>query len=185
MEALGRLRRQVPPPMVVHEPPDAEGWPAVERELGCGLPRDYKELIAAYGSGWFGGFLAVFNPAAQGAALRIQGGGMDQLALLRENRELDPDEPMPYGIYPEVDGLLTWGTTINGDSGYWLTRPREDPDAWTTVVGEVRGPGWYPYPGSLSAMLADLTDPATFRDVAASSILPAEWASRSPAFERL
>ncbi|MGA5220631.1 hypothetical protein ACPCAE_31800 [Streptomyces cinereoruber] len=61
MTDLAALTALCPPPAAVPPAPD---WSEVEEALGTGLPRDYKELVAAYGPGRFCGFITLYQPHA-------------------------------------------------------------------------------------------------------------------------
>ena len=75
------------------------------------------------------------------------------LETVREIRAFAPEE-VPYPIHPEAGGLLPWGTTGNGNVGYWVTSPSDDPAQWSIAVSEARGPGWFTHPGPLTNGLA-------------------------------
>src|ERR1035437_2084435 len=54
-DRLTRLVAIMPPPRTPTLPPGPDDWPSVERELGIGLPSDYKAFLATYGSGEING----------------------------------------------------------------------------------------------------------------------------------
>jgi hypothetical protein len=46
-------------------------------------------------------------------------------------------------LYPEHQGLLPWGNTIDGDVLYWKTVG--PPDKWPTVIAEVKSANFETY----------------------------------------
>jgi hypothetical protein len=103
------------------------------------LPRDYKALVCAYGTGSWKGFLWVLNPFASNVYLNLFEQAKLQLDAERLLRAKWPEQ-IPFALYPEPGGLFPWAMTDNGDRLYWLTKG--EPDCWPTVVYESRGPGY-------------------------------------------
>ena len=59
---LASLTTILPPPAQPVETGSRDEWQAVEEDLGCVLPADYKEFIATYGTGDIDDFLQVTTP---------------------------------------------------------------------------------------------------------------------------
>lgn len=109
------------PPTPVH----AEGdWDEAEALLGIRFPADFKQLIAAYGSGKFFGELRIFNPLTDDGRQRIA----DELELLEELRE---GRGWLLAIHPEESGVLPWGFDSHGNWFCWLVQG--EPDVWPTA----------------------------------------------------
>lgn len=170
------LAKILSPPVSPVDPPDDDDWVAAERALGVSLPPDFKAFVTRYGSGLIDDLLVVFNPAAKLASMRLVPASASHLEGVREIRGFAPDEVM-FSIHPEPGGLLPWGTTDNGDVGYWVTSPSDDPALWSIAVGEVQGPGWFTHPGPLTRFLAEVLD----RSIRVS-FLPTDFPSGQPVF---
>ncbi|MFE2263477.1 Lsr2 family DNA-binding protein [Streptomyces griseosporeus] len=144
MTIIDRLTRLCPPPAA----PPAVDWDTAEAALGFRLPEDYKELCAVYSPGAFAGFIRVFRPGGVTEWVDLTGPVPgDTQERLRGDRERG--RPVPH----DPGSLFTVGVTDNGDHIYWVTEPREDPDAWHIAVEEGRGPGWFTFSGTLSEFL--------------------------------
>ncbi|MBA4031470.1 MAG: hypothetical protein C0478_11365 [Planctomyces sp.] len=100
-------------------------WQKVEKDLGVVLPADYKELISVYGAG-------TFNSGSDDAGLQIfsylspwgakdQGAGMSELlkSMLTSFSGNDDYKP-PASFYPDLPGLLHFGTYLERDELLWL-----------------------------------------------------------------
>jgi SMI1-KNR4 cell-wall len=175
-EALAQV---LPPPVIPVDPPDDNDWVTAERALGLSLPPDFKAFVTRYGSGLIDDFLVVFNPAATLASMRLVPASALYLEGIRQIRGFAPDEVI-FPIHPEPGGLLPWGTTGNGDVGYWVTSPSGDPALWSIAVGEARGPEWFTHPGPLTRFLADALDHSI-----RVSVFPTGWPSEKPIFHPL
>jgi len=112
-------------------------WQAVASTVGTALPGDYMAFISRYGTGCISGFLWVYNPFEENVRLNLLSRYRIILDGDREIRESFPDD-VPEPLFPEAGGLLPWAGTDNGDRLYWRTIG--DPDAWSVVVWESRGP---------------------------------------------
>jgi hypothetical protein len=111
-----------------------EAWPVIEEILGLDLPTDYKEIIAAYGSGSFSDFIYLYNPFCPfwTSSNLLSGTTKQRLRAYREGQAQHPQYSPPFRAYPEPGGLFPWASTDNGDTLFWLTVG--SPDKWTTVV---------------------------------------------------
>jgi hypothetical protein len=129
-ETLRRLVRLVPPPEEISSEID---WLEVERGLHSRLPRDYKTLIENYGVGQFDGFIWILHPTTSNRHLRLD----VQIELHRQILQ-NVNE-----TFARPNELTAWAITDNGDTCFWLNRGNSvDPDQWSVVVNEGRGPEW-------------------------------------------
>ncbi|MER6222308.1 SMI1/KNR4 family protein [Streptomyces sp900105755] len=118
----------------------SKAWDSVEERLGTGLPRDYKELVEAFGAGRFDAHIWLLEPQCPNQAYDLEfdnDGRMDDLEDFWEMGEEKPAELDEAG-----SRLVSWGSTPSGEVLYWLVRPHQDPDRWTVMVNESRGPRW-------------------------------------------
>lgn len=144
MTSLDDLVRLVPPPSEpVLDPVD---WAALEGRLGTRLPADYKALCATYGAGRFDDFLTVHRPVSRFLTVDLAFQARRKDEILEHLRRHEP-VPYPRGQLTAVGG------TDNGDTVYWVRRPRTDPDAWTITGNGARNTRWPEFPGGLVAFL--------------------------------
>jgi hypothetical protein len=133
--AIAALVELVPPPKRATRPDEID-WAEFERENGFAAPTDYRLLLERYGVGTFGtsataalgGWLNLVDPFHPEQSL------LDQSEWERRNdRGLQRQFPEQYPgwpMWPEPDGLLPWGRSIDGDLvGWWTTGV---PDVWGT-----------------------------------------------------
>jgi hypothetical protein len=116
-----------------------EEWLAIERKLEIVLPMDYKDYVSAFGTGYIGEFIWIFNPFAQKNSLNFMQQIRIRLDALKEIEQQIPTD-VPFKLFPEKGGLLPCGATGNGDCLFWLTEG--DPDKWPILINESRGPDW-------------------------------------------
>lgn len=150
-------------------------WAAVEAELGCGLPGDYKELIEAYGPGCFGGFLYIYQPNSPWEELDLREQSAAELEALRELQE--DGEEVPYRL-DEPAELLSFGRSDNGDALFWNRSGEAGPDGWTVVVKEARGEEWFAFDGGVVEFLRAVLG----RDLRVS-VFPDDFPGREAGFE--
>lgn len=145
--ALQFLKKVAPPPNI---PDEAHGdWQQVEATIGLGLPNDYKDLISEYGTGRFSDFIYTFNPFSTNKWLNLTN---TSKKILDGERTLRGDfSEFPFPLFPEPDGLFPWGSTDNGNYLYWYTKG--EPQDWTIVVWESRGPEHEVYEMSITQFL--------------------------------
>jgi hypothetical protein len=173
MHALGDLLLILPPPKTTPHP--AIDWQAVEADLGTTLPTDYKAFISTYGLGRIDDFLLVYHPTAANPNVRLSYQVQRDLRSLRILQN-DGADYIRFALCPEPSGLLPWARTIDGDVCYWLTQS-DDPDDWAVVVGEVRGPEWAEFHGSMAEFLA-----AVLTKKYVCPIFPDDFPSARPTF---
>jgi hypothetical protein len=152
--SLQILTHVMPPPVDPEETGSTNEWQSVEETIGTRLPSDYKQYINTYGSGSIGDFLWPYNPFSRTEALNLMQRNESDLGALREIRELAGEDEVPYPLYPEPEGLLSWGISDNGDVLYWLTQG--DPDDWHVIINESRGPWFERFEESATSFLANL-----------------------------
>ncbi|MEU7277477.1 SMI1/KNR4 family protein [Streptomyces sp. NPDC045431] len=139
-----RLAEVIPPP-AASEP---KNWPEVEATLGSKLPRDYKDLVEAFGGGVFDDAVWLLEPHC----------AHPSYDLLKENAggrrgALERSGSKPPELDEEGSDVITWALTEDGATLYWLVRPGQEPDDWTVMVNEGRGPDWERFPMSCTAFL--------------------------------
>jgi hypothetical protein len=162
------LERLIPAP--VRRVPLPE-WDSVEAALGVRLPSDYKWLVERYGPGSFDEFLHIFQPASSVEPVQLELQTREAawaLDYLRRGGEV-----IPY----ENSELLPSCRTDNGDTGYWLRHPADNPEAWTIVVNEARGTRWSTFDGGIVSFLVAVL--AGTHDV---SVFPDDFPSEHPKF---
>ncbi|GAA2639798.1 hypothetical protein GCM10010425_50230 [Streptomyces spororaveus] len=145
--ALARLLEIAPAPS---QPLD-KGWSEVEQTLAVGLPNDYKELIGVYGGSNWDDYLYVLEPDCPNKHYDLLKWAKYQFEDLQE---LWTFEKKPEELETEGSVVIPWATTDNGECLYWLVLPGVDPNEWTVMVNEARGPRWEHYSVSCTQFLA-------------------------------
>jgi hypothetical protein len=151
---LEALMSMVPPPKEPSEAGSGRSWLEVERSLGTALPGDYKEYINLYGTGELGGFVWVYNPFSDSQGQNLQARALEVLDIWRSKRARYREKEYPYALYPEPIGLLPWGHIDTGAALFWQTSG--DPEEWTVVVAEARGPEFEHFHHSTTEFLTRL-----------------------------
>lgn len=90
-------------------------WAEVERSLGVVLPPDYKEFISTYGSGTVG-CIEIVSPL--GLTQDVREWWVNWAGFISDLAEY---EEVPYPVYPELGGLLPFGTLGDVDLLAWRT----------------------------------------------------------------
>jgi hypothetical protein len=170
MTGEDELLRLVPPP---DQPRQFPGWTDVEARLGTRLPHDYKWLVEHYGPGSFDDFLHVLQPSVAAEPIQLEHQAERTAWTLDYLREGRGHEQIPY----ENSELLAFCKTDNGDTGYWLRHPTNDPDAWTVVVNEARGPRWPKFKGGAVEFLV-----AVLSGTHRIPVFPEDFPSDRPGF---
>ncbi|MDJ0461010.1 SMI1/KNR4 family protein [Streptomyces sp. H27-C3] len=141
--AVERLTVLVPPT----SPRRSRDWAAVEQQLGTALPQDYKELVETYGGGVFDETIWLLDPECPDQGYNLLDQARECAKILANLWENEPKPPQLLG----GDGaeVLPWAY-IEGSGAmlYWLRRPGQKPEEWTTLFNEGRGPEWeyHPHP---------------------------------------
>ena len=151
-DILDRLKRIVPIPANPIEDGAVDKWPATESMIGTELPPDYKALINTYGSGLIGNFAYLWNPFTRKSYMNL----IFQLTEFQSLATSDFEAMLPHPIYPEPDGLLPFGNTINGDTLYWVTM--QSPAEWTLLILDRSTYCQQVYAGKVVDFLADLLE---------------------------
>lgn len=174
---LNELERILPPPesgAKVDIPASPTEWPSVEVTIGISLPPDYKAFIESYGSGSIDRFLSIFNPFAKNPHLNLMDAIRTRLEGLRE-LQAEFEIERKYSIFPDMNGLLPFGATDNGDVLYWKTTGQ--PSSWPVVINDARSPEYEEFPIGMTEFLV-----AILSRKVSSSIFPRAFPSSLPGF---
>jgi hypothetical protein len=129
--SIEELLSCVPAPSAPVDSGSPEAWDATQKKLGISLPTDYMDFGIRYGTGLLydpnGAVINILNPFSVTYTDQV---ASESHGLATVRRRV-PDG-LPYGIYPEVPGLLFWGSDYNGFGLYWLTEGT--PDKWPIIV---------------------------------------------------
>ncbi|MEV3947616.1 SMI1/KNR4 family protein [Streptomyces halstedii] len=134
--AVERLTELVTP----SGPHRSRDWPAVERALGTALPTDYRQLVETYGGGVFDETIWLLDPACPDEDYELLAQAAEKAETLKKLWEV---EPRPAQLQESGTEVLPWAY-IEGTGAmlYWLVKPGQDPDEWTVMFNEGRGPLW-------------------------------------------
>ncbi len=133
-------------------------WKMIEEKIATPLPDDYKHFIEAYGSGYIGNQIIIWNPFSSIPNINFVPLGANKLTDLRKvrvkyKREFNEVYP-PYRIFPELGGVLPFGDTVSGDTFFWETIGH--PNNWTVLFQENRHDYYEKHSYSLSDFLIRL-----------------------------
>lgn len=128
-------------------------WAREEGRIQVTLPSDYKSFLDEF-EPVVDDFVWVLHPSPDNKNLDLASQLEIKIGALRTLRASDPTD-VPYSLFSEPGGLLPWGLSDNGDTCYWSTL-EPDPDRWTVVVNESRGPEWYSFPGKVTDFVCAL-----------------------------
>nr|WSZ98596.1 SMI1/KNR4 family protein [Streptomyces sp. NBC_00857] len=128
---------QAIPPTTTPRPKD---WQQVESQVGASLPKDYKQLVDAYGGGSFDDSIWLLEPWCANRYYDLVTENKERPEILE--RLWTMGEPKPPELAEEGVRVIPWALTENGMYLYWLVRPEQDPEDWTVILNEGRGPGW-------------------------------------------
>lgn len=174
--SLQALINTMTPPDAPLETGSPGAWSSIENRIGTRLPADYKEYIATYGTGSIGDFLWPYNPFSENPNLNLVRRMELDAGALRQIREKFGEEEVPYPLYPEPGGLMSWAVSDNGDTLYWLTQG--DPSYWRVVVNESRGPDFEHFEESTTSFLAKLISGELISEILPSSVFEGHVAFR-------
>jgi hypothetical protein len=152
-------------------------WERVEREIGTVLPDDYKGFLRQYGSGVIDDFLVVLNPGSVNPNINLIVAGSMRRRALQELRARFPGSYV-HDVFPAPGGLLPFAVTDNANVLYWKTIG--EPNSWTVVIYEGRGPSFAEFPGGMAECLGALLGRRLRVDV-----LPIDFPSTRPTFKSL
>lgn len=125
--ALDRLSSLVPPPASPIF--GARSWDEVFRALDLRLPPDYIAFMDRYGDCEFARWLCVFDfRTLTDEQFTYVPEWMDYYRDLRE----DSPEDFRLAMWPEPEGFLQWGSTIDGDAMGWMTVGK--PEEWPIMI---------------------------------------------------
>ncbi|MEU4954543.1 SMI1/KNR4 family protein [Streptomyces lavendulae] len=152
-EALAALEEAVPGLAELRRAEPARvDWAAAEARLGTLLPGDFKLLAEVYPDLHFGDYMSLHTPwpgeeeAWAGAAAEEEEDVADLIDLA--------DLGAVLAAYPAPGGLLTWGSSNQGDTFLWTTEGT-GPEAWKVTVASRSGDWWHYNAGAVQ-FTADL-----------------------------
>jgi hypothetical protein len=128
--------------------------------------------VERYGPGSFDQFLDVFQPGSPIDGVRLEHQAEQAASALDYLR--NGGEAIPY----QNAEILSFGRTDNGDYCYWLRRPASEPDAWTVVVNEARGPEWSTFEHGVVEFLLGVLSGSHH-----VGVFPEDFPSEEPTFE--
>ncbi|MEU6325462.1 SMI1/KNR4 family protein [Streptomyces sp. NPDC047009] len=113
-------------------------WRAVERDLGCRLPADFRDLVTIYGVGTIDERVMVLPPTSTAHESGIPSVG--QMTPSAEKNAWLEHTKSTYPLWPDPGSLLCGLRMVDGNGGlwgavYWRTSG-PDPDQWPVVVWE-------------------------------------------------
>ncbi|WP_405696508.1 hypothetical protein [Streptomyces sp. NBC_01185] len=123
--------------------------------MGIAPPADYKQLVRTHGGRLFAGVLHLLEPGCPDATYDVVARTTERAEILAElwaGGEERPPELLEGGTR-----LAPWGYAEgSGRFLYWLVRPGVEPEEWTVILNEGRGPLREAYPVSCSPFLHDV-----------------------------
>jgi hypothetical protein len=135
-------------------PAGADAWARAEKQLGIPLPETYKAYIDRFGVGQICQFLIVHSPFAKNLSFNLRN-VHEMNALLLKQIQTDTLETLGtipfFPLYPELEGLLCFATSANGDVLSWRTVGPSA--AWPIVWWSTRNPGYDIYSSSLIELI--------------------------------
>ncbi|MEU7044429.1 SMI1/KNR4 family protein [Streptomyces varsoviensis] len=117
----------------------------MESALGARLPEDYKQIVEAYGGGVFDETIWLLEPDCADE-------DYDLVAQQKERDEVFAElwgvgEPKPAELEADGARVIPWAAIEgSGHYLYWLVRPGQQPEEWTVMLNEGRGPEWERHP---------------------------------------
>ena len=141
----------------------------VEQTLGLALPDDFWEYGERFGSGKIvysdvksAIDLMIYNPYSSA----YQAGVTADCDTLRTLKQSSSGDQIPYDVFPDKPGLLSWGNDVNGNTYYWLTEGSRN--SWPLIIFDVNAydNAFERFDMSMTSFLSKILDRA---------ILPAMW----------
>ncbi|MDH2392692.1 hypothetical protein QCN29_28720 [Streptomyces sp. HNM0663] len=146
------LARLCPPPAVGGRTVE---WAGVEEALGTALPADYRRLVQMYGGGLFAGTIRLLEPGCPDEMYDLVAQAAEREEILAEL--WSAGEAKPSELEQDNVRLVPWGYVEgSGHFLYWLVRPGLEPEEWTVLLNEGRGPLWEAHPALCSRFLLDV-----------------------------
>ncbi len=137
-----------------------EHWDLVEDELGFSIPTDYKEIVTRVGAFQAWGFVSVTAPGCENLNLNLLETVKSKSLLLRlikeglEEIRQSSGLSAPYEInrpvWPEPNGLVSWGYTDNADALSW------DPVTGHILLTERNAEIWEEYDETFASWMMGL-----------------------------
>ncbi|WP_052441032.1 SMI1/KNR4 family protein [Streptacidiphilus anmyonensis] len=121
---------------------DRFDWRAVERDLGCRLPADFRDLVTVYGVGAVDGRVMLLPPTNTAHESGIPSVG--QMTPSAEKTAWLDHTKSTYPLWPAPGSLLCGLRMVDGNGDLWgavywhTTGP--DPDRWPVIVWERHHP---------------------------------------------
>ncbi|MFF3014827.1 hypothetical protein [Streptomyces sp. NPDC057939] len=104
------------------------------------MPADYKRLVDVYGDGIFDDTIWLLVPNSPYDECDLHAQAAERAEILSDLWEF---EAKPAGLLEAEARVLPWAFEEGtGAFLYWLVRPGQDPDEWTVLYNEGRGPLW-------------------------------------------
>ncbi len=130
---LDSLQKLIAPPSKATECGPLTQRKSVERALGLPLPSDLYEFARLYGGGAFGTrefnyLVEIWNPFSAVFVKWVT----EFAETFRDVKTAEGESYIPFDIYPERPGLLTFGCGDNRQYLFWLTEG--EPDDWPILL---------------------------------------------------
>jgi hypothetical protein len=152
--SIAKLVTLLPPPANPRDTGTAQQWMTVEARLQSALPSDYKAYIDTYGTGVIGYLVRPHNPFATAPLFDL----FAQIEAISHTRRAYAAsfgaDWCPYPLYPEPEGLLPWGNTLDGDTLFWHMRGAAD--SWSTIIAEVKSKTFETFADPMTGFLCTL-----------------------------
>jgi hypothetical protein len=146
----------------------------VEEDLGCRLPEDYHDLMAAYGPGCFDEFLWVFGCHPENRNLDIRNRTEKARRVFSRSASVNLNLLLTNHGATRQD-VVSWGGTDNGDLCIWIAVG--SPSQWPVVVVDAREDSYLMHRKTVSEFLL-----AILRGEIRSEIFPGDFPSETPEF---
>jgi hypothetical protein len=150
--AIQELTSLVPPPAQPLEAGPTERWDEIQAKLGTALPADFRDFGLAYGTGKFiEQGITVFNPFAAVFSQQME----ETLAIWRSLKKAEGRREVPYPVFPQKRGLLSWGVDEGGNGLFWLMEGGTA-EEWPILVRGHEATKWDRFEMQLTTFLSKL-----------------------------